>query len=179
MFLALGLILIPMAPSIPILAIVIVLVPLGTAFTFPCVTAMLSRVISQDERGLFMGTQQTFGGITRVIFPLGAGLLYDHVQSRRAVLGGCHPGDRDPVARHEHGSLHEAEGHRSGGRAADARHGRSSIRDTGRHRRPEQRVARAYLLAATFTGAGLPIASSASGLRYFPPTASVPSHCRA
>ena len=77
-FLALGLILIPMAPSIPILAIVIVLVPLGTAFTFPCVTAMLSRVISQDERGLFMGTQQTFGGITRVIFPLGAGLLYDH-----------------------------------------------------------------------------------------------------
>ena len=40
---------------------------------------MLSRVISADERGLFMGTQQTFGGITRVIFPLGAGLLYDHL----------------------------------------------------------------------------------------------------
>jgi MFS family permease len=39
---------------------------------------MLSRVISADERGLFMGTQQTFGGITRVIFPLGAGFLYDH-----------------------------------------------------------------------------------------------------
>jgi MFS family permease len=77
--LGLGLILIPLAPTIPVLAAVIVLLPLGTAFTFPCVTAMLSRVISSDERGLYMGTQQTFGGVTRVIFPLGAGLLYDHV----------------------------------------------------------------------------------------------------
>lgn len=77
--LAVGLILVPLAPTLPILAAVVVLLPLGTAFTFPCVTAMLSRVISPDERGLYMGTQQTFGGITRVIFPLGAGLLYDHV----------------------------------------------------------------------------------------------------
>jgi len=77
--LALGLLLIPLAPTIPILAAVMVLLPLGTAFTFPCVTAMLSRVISKDERGLFMGTQQTFGGITRVIFPLGAGVLYDRL----------------------------------------------------------------------------------------------------
>ncbi len=77
--LALGLVLIPIAPSIPTLAVVIILLPLGTAFTFPAVTAMLSRVISSDERGLFMGTQQTFGGITRGLFPLGAGLLYDHV----------------------------------------------------------------------------------------------------
>jgi MFS family permease len=77
--LAVGLVLIPIAPNIPTLAVVIILLPLGTAFTFPAVTAMLSRVISSDERGLFMGTQQTFGGVTRGLFPLGAGLLYDHV----------------------------------------------------------------------------------------------------
>ncbi len=76
--LALGLILIPLSPSIPLLALSLALLPLGTAFTFPCVTAMLSRVISSDERGLYMGTQQTFGGVTRVLFPLGAGLLWDH-----------------------------------------------------------------------------------------------------
>jgi MFS family permease len=75
---ALGLILIPLSRSVPMFAFSAALLPLGTSFTFSCVTAMLSRVISADERGLYMGTQQTFGGVTRVLFPLGAGLLWDH-----------------------------------------------------------------------------------------------------
>ncbi len=60
------------------LALAVGLLPLGTAFTFPCVTAMLSRVVSSSERGLYMGVQQTFGGITRVAFPviLGAAFQY-------------------------------------------------------------------------------------------------------
>ena len=60
------------------LAISVALIPLGTAFTFPCVTSMLSRVISSRERGLYMGVQQTFGGLSRVIVPLWAGFSYDH-----------------------------------------------------------------------------------------------------
>jgi MFS family permease len=63
---------------IPILATV-ALIPLGTAFTFPCVTALLSRVIPSNERGLWMGLQQTFGGIARVVFPLLAGFLFDRM----------------------------------------------------------------------------------------------------
>ncbi|HEX4932348.1 MAG TPA: MFS transporter, partial [Gemmatimonadaceae bacterium] len=59
------------------LALAVGLVPLGTAFTFPCVTALLSRVIPGHERGLYMGVQQTFGGIARVVFPIGAGFLFD------------------------------------------------------------------------------------------------------
>ena len=58
--------------------IAVALIPLGTAFTFPCVTSMLSRVISSRERGLYMGVQQTFGGLSRVIIPLWAGFSYDH-----------------------------------------------------------------------------------------------------
>jgi MFS family permease len=77
--LALGLIGISVATSLPMLALAVALVPLGTAFTFPCVTALLSRVISPHERGLFMGVQQTFGGVSRVIFPLLAGLMFDHL----------------------------------------------------------------------------------------------------
>jgi MFS family permease len=76
--LALGLFFIPLAPTWPLLALPVALLPLGTAFTFPGVTSMLSRVISPDERVLYMGVQQTFGGVTRVLFPLGAGFLYDH-----------------------------------------------------------------------------------------------------
>jgi nitrate/nitrite transporter NarK len=63
-------------PFLP-LALAVALLPLGTAFTFPCVTAMLSRVIPNNERGLYMGVQQTFGGIARVVFPILAGWAFD------------------------------------------------------------------------------------------------------
>jgi len=63
-------------PFLP-LAAAVALIPLGTAFTFPCVTALLSRVIPSHERGLYMGVQQTFGGAARVFFPLLAGFLFD------------------------------------------------------------------------------------------------------
>ena len=53
------------------------LMPLGTAFLFPCVTGLLSRVVPSHERGLYMGVQHTFGGISRVLFPVAAGLLMD------------------------------------------------------------------------------------------------------
>lgn len=75
--LALGLAGMPLAPNYFFLAITIALVPLGTAFTFPCVTSMLSRHISSRERGLYMGVQQTFGGIGRIVIPLWAGYSYD------------------------------------------------------------------------------------------------------
>ncbi len=77
--LAAGLTLIPFAHSIPVLAAAVALIPLGTAFTFPCVTALLSRVISPQERGLYMGTQQTWGGFSRVIFPLIAGWAFQSI----------------------------------------------------------------------------------------------------
>lgn len=77
--LALGLGLLPLAPNYFVIAAVLALIPLGTAFTFPCVTAMLSHVISSSERGLYMGVQQTFGGVARVIVPLFAGFAYDNL----------------------------------------------------------------------------------------------------
>ncbi len=53
------------------------LMPLGTAFLFPCVTGLLSRVVPSNDRGLYMGVQHTFGGLSRVLFPVAAGLLMD------------------------------------------------------------------------------------------------------
>ncbi|HJP86434.1 MAG TPA: MFS transporter [Gemmatimonadaceae bacterium] len=76
--LATGLATLPLSRGYISLAISVALVPLGTAFTFPCVTSMLSRVISSRERGLYMGVQQTFGGLARVLVPLWAGFSYDH-----------------------------------------------------------------------------------------------------
>jgi MFS family permease len=92
--LALGLGTMPFTGSLGWLSFSVALIPLGTAFTFPCVTALLSRVIASRERGLYMGVQQTFGGISRVVFPLWAGFAYDHlgisvpfVTSAALVLG--------------------------------------------------------------------------------------------
>lgn len=74
-------------PFVP-LGLAVALLPLGTAFTFPCVTATLSRVIPNNERGLYMGVQQTFGGIARVVFPMVAGLLFDRYQELPFVVSG-------------------------------------------------------------------------------------------
>lgn len=67
------------SPNLYVLAFFVALVPLGTAFTFPCVTGLLSRVVSPHERGLYMGVQQTFGGTGRVVGPLYAGWAFDHL----------------------------------------------------------------------------------------------------
>src|SRR6266699_6610353 len=44
--LALGVVGMPLSQNLGMLAIAVALIPLGTAFTFPCVTALLSRVVS-------------------------------------------------------------------------------------------------------------------------------------
>lgn len=68
-----------LAPRIMVLALVIALMPLGTAFTFPCVTGLLSQVIEPRERGVMMGVQQSYGGAARVLFPLLAGWTFEHL----------------------------------------------------------------------------------------------------
>ncbi len=77
--LALGLALVAAVHSYPTLLVALTLMPLGTAFVFPCVTAMLSRVVPKQHRGLYMGVQHTFGGVSRVVFPLAAGVAMDHL----------------------------------------------------------------------------------------------------
>ena len=94
-------------PYLP-LALAVALLPLGTAFTFPCVTALLSRVIPSSERGLYMGVQQTFGGTARVLFPIAAGFAFDRYPGLpfivSASLGGRH--DFTGVG---YGGIHPAE----------------------------------------------------------------------
>jgi multidrug resistance protein len=76
-FLAIGLALVATIRSYPTMLASLTLMPMGTAFIFPCVTAMLSRVVPKAQRGLYMGVQHTFGGVSRVAFPLIAGYGMD------------------------------------------------------------------------------------------------------
>jgi predicted MFS family arabinose efflux permease len=77
--LAAGLILLPFARRYPVLLTAMTLMPLGTAFTFPAVTALLSRVVPSQQRGMYMGVQQTVGGAARVVFPWWNGWAFDHI----------------------------------------------------------------------------------------------------
>jgi MFS family permease len=77
--LAAGVLGMPLSQNLGMLAFAVALIPLGTAFTFPCVTALLSRVIAPGERGLYMGMQQTYGGVARIIAPLFFGWCFDSI----------------------------------------------------------------------------------------------------
>lgn len=82
--LALGLAAIPLTRPLHVphlmyltVGLALALVPLGASLNFPCVTAALSRAVSDEDRGLYLGVQQTYGGLARVLYPLAAGALSD------------------------------------------------------------------------------------------------------
>ena len=81
MLLAAGLLGMPLSSNLGMLAIAVALLPLGASFTFPCVTALLSRVTPGRERGLYMGLQQTYGGVSRIVAPLFFGWAFDALGS--------------------------------------------------------------------------------------------------
>jgi len=69
----------PFVGGLGSLALVLALQPIGMALTFPCLTALLSRLVPQADRGMFMGLQQSFAGLVRVLAPLIYGNLFDLV----------------------------------------------------------------------------------------------------
>lgn len=77
--LTLGLAGIPLARGPLSLALVILFVPVGTALLFPATTSQVSRLSSRAETGQILGVQQSFGGISRMIGPLWAGVVYQHL----------------------------------------------------------------------------------------------------
>jgi multidrug resistance protein len=72
-----GLLVTAFARTLPGILAGFTLMPLGTASLFPCVTGLLSSAVHKRERGVYLGVQQTFGGVSRVAFPVAAGLAMD------------------------------------------------------------------------------------------------------
>jgi fucose permease len=75
--LVIGLLLYPLASSILVLALIMPLVPIGTALLFPATTALMTRGADREETGTVMGVAQTFGGISRVAAPLMATAAFE------------------------------------------------------------------------------------------------------
>jgi MFS family permease len=68
--LTLGLVLYPLTHTVWILAVIMALVPIGTALLFPATTALMSHASEKAEVGTTMGVAQTFAGLSRVVAPL-------------------------------------------------------------------------------------------------------------
>lgn len=84
--LGLGMVLYTLPGSIWLMALVIPLVPMGTALLFPSVTALSSHHSDPRELGQMMGVQQGFGGFARVVSPVVATWLYQHLSPRDPFL---------------------------------------------------------------------------------------------
>ena len=66
----------PQPVRIACFAVVITLVPVGTALLFPSTTALVSRRSPREEMGQIMGVQQLFGGIARFLGPIWSTWLF-------------------------------------------------------------------------------------------------------
>jgi multidrug resistance protein len=79
MLLVIGLALYPLPRSLWTLAIVIPLVPIGTALLFPATTSLMSRASDPRELGTTMGVAQTFAGLARVAAPILATIAFQRL----------------------------------------------------------------------------------------------------
>jgi MFS family permease len=77
--LLLGQLLLPTASSLLVLALLIPLMPIGTAMLFPATTSQVSRYASRGYVGEMLGVQQAFGGVAQMIGPIWAGVVFQHL----------------------------------------------------------------------------------------------------
>lgn len=72
-----GLLALPLPDRPAGLAMVVLLLPVGTALLFPCATALISHHAPHGgELGQLLGVQQAFAGLSRVVGPLAAGAAF-------------------------------------------------------------------------------------------------------
>jgi MFS family permease len=77
--LVLGLALYPLPRDLWTLALIIPLVPIGTALLFPATTSLMSRYSDPAELGTTMGVAQTFAGLARIMAPILATVTFQRL----------------------------------------------------------------------------------------------------
>lgn len=68
--------LLPPIPALVLFVVFLTLVPVGTALLFPASTSLVSQRTAKRELGLVMGAQQTFRGVTSIVGPVGATIVF-------------------------------------------------------------------------------------------------------
>lgn len=79
---AFGMAVAPFANSIWTLCLAVTFIPVGTALLFPTATSLVSQRAPEGQTGMILGVQQAFGGVSRMLGPILAGFVFQHVGIR-------------------------------------------------------------------------------------------------
>lgn len=74
--LGLSLALLPFAPGVPAFVVLSSGLPIGTALLFPSISAMITHRTHEEEMGQTLGVQQAYGGVARVVGPIGGAAAF-------------------------------------------------------------------------------------------------------
>jgi len=85
----LGFVLIPSIWRVPLLYVVAFLIAIGQGLCYPALTALVSKVAPENERGSLLGLATSVGSLARFIGPILSGFLYDRARAAGAFYGGA------------------------------------------------------------------------------------------
>ena len=83
---AIALTLVPLSPSVPVLAAVCGLLALGMGFNSPSIMSSISQLADARDQGSTLGLSQSLGSLARIIGPMWGGFVFDHVGIRFPFL---------------------------------------------------------------------------------------------
>jgi MFS family permease len=83
-----GFVLVPSVWRVPLLYVVAFLIAIGQGLSYPALTAMLSKIAPENERGSLLGMATAIGSLARFLGPLLSGFLYDLAGAPGAFYGG-------------------------------------------------------------------------------------------
>ena len=84
----LGFMLVPSVYRVPLLYVVAFLIAIGQGLSYPALTALLSKIAPENERGSLLGMATSIGSLARFLGPLVSGFLYDKGGAAGAFYGG-------------------------------------------------------------------------------------------
>ena len=83
-----GFLLVPSVWRVPSLYGVAFLIAIGQGLSYPALTALLSKIAPENERGSLLGMATSIGSLARFLGPLLSGYLYDLAGAAGAFYGG-------------------------------------------------------------------------------------------
>ncbi len=75
---AIGLGLVPLSHSIPLLLVALAALAAGMGFNSPAMSSMVSRLADADDQGGVLGVAQSLASLGRIVGPAWGGFLFDH-----------------------------------------------------------------------------------------------------
>jgi MFS family permease len=85
----LGFVLIPSIWRVPLLYVVAFFIAIGQGLCYPALTALVSKVAPENERGSLLGLATSVGSLARFVGPILSGFLYDRARAAGAFYGGA------------------------------------------------------------------------------------------